>query len=135
MKSAAAGCGKMTPLQSVRAECRSCKGGQLFRCESKACALNRQGRPLPKIKAHCRECNGDDHPRECTGRLLDGSICNLHPFRLGTNPQAKKRTLSPEHKAKLTEAGRKHRFGTGQNAPSIPPGSTITLPGILEGRR
>lgn len=127
--------GAVTASQAIRAECRSCKGGQLFRCESTACDLNRPGRPLPKIKAHCRECNGDDHPRECVGALLNGATCNLHPFRLGTNSQAKKRTLSLEHKAKLTEAGRKHRFGTVQNSQSLPPGSTTSLPGILEGRR
>jgi len=125
-----------TPAKAILAECRSCKGGQIFRCESLSCALNKSdGTSLRKIKAHCIECNGDDHPRECTGRLLNGDTCNLHPFRLGTNPQAKKRTLSPEHKAKLAEAGRKHRFGTGQNSQSTPPGSTTSPPGILEGRR
>lgn len=133
MKSATAKRGKMTPSQSIRAECRRCRGGQVFHCESTVCTLNGSGRPLPKIKAHCRVCNGDDQPGECTGRLIDGDICNLHEFRLGKNPHAKKRTLPPEHKAKLAEAGREHRFGAVQNSPSIPPGSTI--PSESEQRR
>ncbi len=122
----------MTPSQAIRTECRRCRGGQLFRCESKSCSLNRPGRPRPKIKAHCRECNGDDHPEDCTGRLLDGTTCNLYESRVGKNPHAKKRTLSPEHKAKLAEAGRKHRFHTGLNTSSVPAGLTVTLPGIPE---
>lgn len=135
MKGAAAGCGNMTPSQSIRAECRSCKGGQLFRCASTACSLNHAGRPLPKIKAHCRECNGDDHPRECTGKLLDGTTCNLHKFRLGKNPQAKKRTLSPERRQKAIEALARHRRESCPNAPSAPPGSTITPGAVLRGGR
>ncbi len=123
----------MTTAQAVKAECRRCKGGQVFRCESKACSLNLAGRPLLKIKSHCRECNGDDHPRECSGKLLDGTVCHIHPFRLGINPLAKKRTLSPERKAKLAEAGRKYRFGTGQNSPSEAAGSTITTSGVQGG--
>jgi len=133
IKDATAKIGKMTPAQSVRAECRRCKGGQVFRCGSKICALNLPGRPLPKIKAHCRVCNGDDHPRECTGRFLGGTVCNLHEFRLGKNRHAKKRILSPERKAQLVASGRKHQFGTGQNTPFSTPGSTISLPGVPEG--
>lgn len=122
-----------TPSQAIKAECRFCKGGQLFRCESTACALNHAGRPLPKIKSHCRECSGDDHPKNCTGRLLAGTTCNLYEFRLGKNPHAKKRILSPELKGKLAEAGREHRFRTVQNSPSEAVGSTISLPGVVEG--
>lgn len=121
----------MTPLQSIRAECRRCKGGQLFRCESTTCSLNLAGRPLPKIKAHCRECNGDDHPKECTGKLLDGGTCHLYPFRLGKNPNAKKRTLSPERKLKATEALAKYRRESCLNVQSTLPGSTITPPVVL----
>lgn len=116
----------MTPSQSIRAECRSCKGGQVFRCESTACSLNLSGRPLPKIKAHCRECNGDDHPKDCTGRLLDGNTCILHEFRLAKNPHAKKRTLSPERRQKAIEALAKHRRESCSNASSSPVDSTIT---------
>lgn len=122
----------MTPSQSIRAECRSCKGGQVFRCESKACNLNRPGRPLPKIKAHCRECNGDDHPRECTRRLLGGTVCNLHEFRLGKSPFAKKRTLSPERREKAIEALAKYRQESYSSGASETPGSTISSPAIPE---
>ena len=122
----------MTPGQAIKAECRKCKGGQVFRCESKTCDLNRTGRPLPKIKAHCKTCNGDDHPRECTGKLLDDGSCNLHPFRLGKNPSAKKRTLSPEHKAKLVAALSKHRQESCSRGSFSPPGSPITPSGVPE---
>jgi hypothetical protein len=123
----------MTPAQAIKREFRSCKGGQLFRCESKVCALYRPDRPLPKIKVHCRECAGDDYPKECTGRLLDGSICNRHPFRLGKNPN-RRRPTSVELE-KLARAGAKFRFLPGEKGVSKPPGSTITLPGIPEGNR
>lgn len=125
----------MTPLRSIRVECRSCKGGQVFRCESKTCFLNRAWRPLPKIKAHCRECNGDDHPKDCTGRLLDGNTCILHEFRLGKNPHAKKRILSPERRLKAIEVLAKHRRESCSSASFSPPGSTITLSGVPEGGR
>jgi len=125
----------MTPAQAIRHECRRCRGGHLFRCESAACSLNDAGRPLPKIKAHCKTCNGDDHPRECVGKLLDGTTCILHDFRLGRNPFAKKRILSPENRAKLASAGRKYRFATGQNAQSIASRSKIATSGVPEAGR
>jgi len=125
--------GAVTASQAIRKECRSCQPGQRMTpegCETKACKLSPNAfecrSSVKRIAAHCRDCNGDDHPRECTGRLLHGKTCPLHPFRLGKNPNAKKRTLSPEHKAKLAETGCKHRFHTGQNRPSGLPGSTIS---------
>jgi len=70
------------------------------RCESKVCPLNQVGRPLARIKAHCKICNGDGHPRDCTGKMIDGTVCHLHPFRLGRTP-GPRRALSPERKAKM----------------------------------
>ncbi|MHB8783774.1 MAG: hypothetical protein ACYDAX_10220 [Desulfobacteria bacterium] len=123
----------ITPVQAIKRECRTCKGGKVFRCESKACALNKSGGPsLRKIKAHCRECNGDDHPRECPGRLLDGAVCNLHPFRLGKNPNARKRTLSPEHRQKAIAVLAKHRRESCPGGAFPLVGSTIGHPAIPE---
>jgi len=122
----------MTPAQAIKTECRSCRGGQLFRCESKVCSLYHPGRPLPKIRTHCRECAGDEHSRECTGRLLDGTTCNLHPFRLGKNPHAKKRTLSPERREKAIETLAKHRRESCSSGASTLPQSTINIPAVPE---
>ena len=118
------------PGQAIKMECRRCKGNGRWKCESKICALNRPaGSSLRKIKAHCKECNGDDHPKECTGRLLDGTTCLLHPFRLGKNPY-RPRKLSPEHREKLVAVGANFHFPTGQKGASVLPGSTIPVEGI-----
>ena len=115
----------LTPSKAIGKECRWCKGGGRWKCESKVCALNRPGgSSLRKIAAHCRECNGDDKPINCTGRHLDGTICLLHPFRLGKNPY-RPRTLSPENREKLVRVGAKYHFPTGQKGASNLPGSTI----------
>ena len=102
-----------SPAQAIKAECRRCKGGQLFRCESKVCKLSPDAytcrSSVRRIGAHCRDCNGDDHPRECVGRYLDGTTCGLHPFRLGKNPERPKRTLSPEQRAKMEATLAKNR--------------------------
>jgi hypothetical protein len=116
----------MTPAQAIKAECRRCKGGQRFECESELCALNKSGRALALIKAHCKECNGDDRPADCTGRMLDGTACLLHPCRLGKNPTAKRRTLSPEQRAAMAARLEKFRFRTGQKCPSATPGGAIS---------
>jgi len=89
----------MTPKQAILAECQLCKGGGRWKCESKICTLNRLGwSALRRIRGHCIECNGDDRPVNCTGRLLLGGMCVLHPFRLGKNPYSKVQTLSPERR-------------------------------------
>jgi len=125
----------MTPAQAIRHECATCKGGARQKCESRACALRGGGSSLRRIKVHCRECAGDDHPRECTGRLLDGGTCILHDFRLGRNPFAKKRILSPEHREKAIARLAKHRRDSSSSASISPPGSKIATSGILEGDR
>lgn len=105
------------------------QGGQLFRCETKACALSCPGRPLPKIKAHCHVCNGEDHPRGCAGKLLDSSTCNLYEFRLGKTPYRRRPT--PAQLEKLVGAGVKFRISPGEKGASMPAGSTIA-PGTSE---
>ena len=123
----------MTPSKAIRRECAVCKGGPRAKCESRVCSLNHAGRPLPKIKAHCRECNGNDHPKECKGELLDGTTCNLHEFRLGKNPHAKKRTLSPEHRQKAIAALAEHRRKSCLSVPSTLPESTEIVPAVQGG--
>jgi len=119
----------MTPAHAIKAECRRCNGGSRRKCESKVCALNKPGYKLLRIKAHCRECNGDDHPSECTGRLLNGEICFLHPFRLGRNPSSKMRTLTPERKAAAVARLEKYRYRPKLKGPFSVPGSTIMREG------
>lgn len=46
----------------------------------------------------------------------------------------KKRIISLELQAKLTEAGGGHRFPTGHNGTSMSPESTINVPAVQRGR-
>lgn len=38
--------------------------------------------PLKAIRLHCSECYSG-LAKECSGRLLDDTICLLHPYRMG----------------------------------------------------
>ena len=90
----------MTPLAAIRAECLVCMGGSrllVSNCQSTKCSLwhyrfgrkptGRDHRPLRAIRSHCLECVGTaKEVNNCTGRMLDGSSCTLHPFRFGHNP-------------------------------------------------
>lgn len=94
----------LTAAQSIKAECRSCKGGGRWDCESKVCYLNKPGlSALKRIKLHCVECCGGVKAEvaDCTGRLLrengNGKHCWLHPFRLGKNPYREKSPGRPEN--------------------------------------
>lgn len=99
---------KRTPLQTIRRECLTCMGcgkqdqaGHIRECPSRdTCALwpYRLGkrpatvpnRPLKAIHGRCIECVGSAHEvRKCTGEMMDGTSCVLHPFRFGTNPSLK----------------------------------------------
>ena len=99
-----------TPLKSIRRHCVDCMGGSyqaVNDCPSKACPLwqDRSGkqrmgqRPLKAIRQFCLECVGSsDQVRECTGKMLYGSDCQLHKFRFGKNPRLKgKRRWSGIH--------------------------------------
>ncbi len=92
----------MTAAQAIMETCRTCQPGQRMtpeKCTTTSCKLSPNAlscrSSVKRIATHCRDCNGDDHPRECTGRLLDGGTCPLHPFRLGKNPHKPKRTPRP----------------------------------------
>ena len=92
---------KFTPLQSIRKECLYCMGGSfklVAECETITCGLwsYRTGRIEPGadrrllrvIRQFCLQCVGSAiEVRKCTGKLLDGTICNLHPYRHGKRPK------------------------------------------------
>lgn len=83
----------MTPKKSIEAECRFCKSGQRFDCESSTCKLNDSRlSSLKRIKAHCLDCNGGRaEVVTCRGDVLNPSPhkCSLWEYRLGKNPALK----------------------------------------------
>jgi hypothetical protein len=83
----------MTPTKAIKAECRVCKNGHIYECKSVDCKLNLKSlSPLKRIKAHCISCVPEQSiygVKGCTGRLLNGNICPLHPYREGRNPKIK----------------------------------------------
>lgn len=67
-------------------------------CETITCALwpYRTGRIAPGadrrllrvIRQFCLQCVGSsDEVRRCTGKMLDGTVCNFHPYRIGKRPK------------------------------------------------
>lgn len=83
----------MTPKKAIETECRFCKTGQRFDCESSTCKLNYRGlTPLKRIKAHCLDCAGSRaEVVTCAGNILNPSPhkCTLWSYRLGKNPTLK----------------------------------------------
>lgn len=81
----------MTPTKAIKAECCICKNDNRFTCISAICKLNDLSlTSLNRIKAYCISCVPEQNlkcVRECTGKLLDGRTCPLHPYRLGHNPK------------------------------------------------
>lgn len=59
--------------------------------------------PVKAIRAKCIDCAGGSIPEVA---LCTATTCPLHPFRFGTNPSRRKRTLSQAHLEAL-RAGRK----------------------------
>ncbi|MBT9175540.1 MAG: hypothetical protein DDT22_01220 [candidate division WS2 bacterium] len=98
----------MTAKQAINQECRRCCGGAndwRSVCATPDCAIHftkRKGSSVQKIKKFCLKCNPKQRlqgVRECDGRYFDGSICVLHPFRLGKNPNRPKRVFTAEQRA------------------------------------
>ena len=67
-------------------------------CKSSACGLHpyRTGkidpgadrRLLKIIRKFCLSCVGSsDEVKKCTGKMLDGTVCILHQYRIGKRPQ------------------------------------------------
>ena len=83
----------MTPKKSIEVQCRYCKSGQRFDCESTSCRLNDRGlTSLKRIRAHCLDCVGSSpQVAGCRGEVLNPAPhkCSLWDYRLGTNPALK----------------------------------------------
>lgn len=82
----------LTPKKVIAVECRRCLNVQAFKgCISESCKLNDISlTPIKKIKSHCLICCPEQSVygvKSCDGKYTDGSICILHPFRLGKNPR------------------------------------------------
>ena len=90
------------PVHTIGRECFVCMGrvrclDERERCQSKECPLwpyrlghKPQGAdvsPLKAIRLHCLDCAGSPtEVKNCTGKLLNGDTCHLHPYRFGRNP-------------------------------------------------
>lgn len=84
----------MTPSKAIKIECRRCMNTEAFKgCASSLCRLNDLLlTKLKRIKTHCISCVPEQSirgVRECTGGLLNGVTCPLHPYREGKNPKRK----------------------------------------------
>ena len=82
----------MTPSKAIRAECRICMNSEVLRrdcnttCKLKDLSLT----ALQRIKAHCLDCIPEHSLKGvqvCSGILLNGKTCPLHPYRHGHNPK------------------------------------------------
>jgi len=62
--------------------------------------------PVKSIRKHCLECYSGS-PKDV--KLCDSPECPLYPFRLGTNPNRKSRTITDEEKKEKVEILRKAR--------------------------
>ena len=56
--------------------------------------------PLKAIRANCLQCVGGSSNEV---RLCTSKTCYLYPFRFGKNPYAKKRELTEEQRAAVSE--------------------------------
>ena len=88
----------MSPLQSIKAHCKWCVGGNLQHvreCADRNCPLHplREGKavkgvsPLQTIRRKCRECvETSQDVANCPGQVFNG-FCPIHPFRFGKKPE------------------------------------------------
>ena len=113
--------GPSTPLKAIRSDCVACMGGNVqlpAECTARGCALwpYRMGkrpatgahRPLGAVHAHCISCVGSaQEARSCTGEMIDGTTCVLHPYRNGTNPRRRGAGRAGGNPNLTGQAGRK----------------------------
>jgi hypothetical protein len=99
---------KLTPLKSIRKECLYCMGDSpklVGECETITCVLwsYRTGRIAPGadrrllkvIRSFCKRCVGTSlEVQKCTGKMLDGTTCYLHPYRCGKRPKTHEQEAS-----------------------------------------
>ena len=133
----------LTPRQAIQKECRWCAGNTPDNCNTTICQLSdlfEHPSSLQRIKAHCLMCAAQDlheTPQQavkaCKGDLLrengnqkrwtlpDGTTrgaCFLYPYRLGKNPERKKRTpLTPEQYERRCEILKIARANRGKTPP------------------
>ena len=101
----------MTPAKAIDVECRQCMNtpNRKADCGSEICKLNdARLSKLKKMKAHCITCVPEQSifgVQSCTGKLMDGTICLLHPYRLGHNPalKGKGRGASPDDMKRMRD--------------------------------
>lgn len=93
----------MTAKKSINIECkRCCNEAANWRavCASYDCPIHfshTKGSSVRKIKEFCLQCVPEKSVfgvKACDGKYFDGSICVLLPFRMGKNPNRKKRQLT-----------------------------------------
>jgi hypothetical protein len=89
----------MTARQAINTECRRCCGdARDWRnvCASPDCPIHftrETGSSVRRIKDFCIKCNPKQTlqgSRECDGLYFDGSVCVVHVYREGKNPQRPK---------------------------------------------
>lgn len=91
----------MTAKQAINQECKRCCGNvQNWRevCNTPECAIyfarEGGGSSVRRIKEFCLKCNPLKSVfgvKDCDGRYFAGSLCVLHEYRLGKNPNRVKR--------------------------------------------
>lgn len=97
----------LTPGQAVRKHCLACVGsaaevrtcgGEKLLVTGEPCNLfpYRMGKGRPSVKIIRRECLFCMGGSRVLVRECKTETCNLHPFRLGTNPNVKHRPKTPE---------------------------------------
>ena len=93
----------MTAIQAVKKECQKCMNNKRFpSCISTMCVLNKRKdykSTLRMIKAHCLTCIPEGSIFAV--KLCDTPNCNLWSYRLGKNPNRKKRQFSDKQRAEI----------------------------------
>ena len=82
-----------TPAKVIKDECRWCKNGNQFTCESEVCALNNNSlSSLKRIRSHCLDCVQTTYEvTACEGNVIlpTPHKCHLWGYRSGKNPKRK----------------------------------------------
>lgn len=148
----------LTPRKAIRMECRWCSAVTPEKCLTRVCNLSlnvfKCRSSVRRIRAHCLDCASLDLGETpahavltCNGRLMrkngnrmEGtwSICWLHPYRLGKNPDRPKRRTPSGLGARGAEVLKSYRrrqrpdaFLASQNRRS-PPGEYQSTGGIFQ---
>ena len=115
----------MTPKQAWKLVCKQCAKTTPHKCETKICQLSdifKFKSTLKRIKAHCLDCAATDLDQPITRDVINcvDTKCPLHPYRLGKNPNRKKRAPNPDNLKKLTEARKLRRTNDTLGEKNVP---------------